>query len=221
MDSRSSNKLKYHLTDSYLFKALVNILLVKKENKNHNQNRGSQISTHGIESSSYSQCINFMSYWTEINTSKKTWASVMPTIRWPVHVMLNSSVPPLRAIIWKTQMQCSSSLLLPVRNADVHINLSTPTEWPQTDLPKSQTHKNCKEPKTDPCRTVLNHFQTNEIQFQRSSGNAAPLPPWWPVFVAPTPIIRAISMITTLKFILLVSPSETHGVSTSRQPLKY
>ena len=43
MDSRSSNKLKYQLTDSCLFKALVNDRLVKKEKKNHNQNRGSQI----------------------------------------------------------------------------------------------------------------------------------------------------------------------------------
>ena len=167
MDSRSSNKLKYHLTDSYLFKALVNILLVKKENKNHNQNRGSQISTHGIESSFYSQCINFMSYWAEINTSKKTWASVMPTIRWPIPVMLNSSVPPLRAIIWKTQMQCSSPSPPFCPECRCPHKLISPTEWPQTDLPKSQTHKNCKEPKTDPCRTVLNHFQTNEIQFQK------------------------------------------------------
>lgn len=187
MDSRSSNKLKYHLTDSYLFKALVNILLVKKENKNHNQNRGSQISTHGIESSSYSQCINFMSYWTEINTSKKTWASVMPTIRWPVPVMLNSSVPPLRAIIWKTQMQCSSSLLLPVRNADVHINLSLLQSDHRQISPSHRLTKTARSLKQTPAGPSLIISRQTRYNFKRSSGNATPLPPWWPVFVALLP----------------------------------
>ena len=90
----------------------------------------------------------------------------MPTIRWPIPVMPNSSVLPLHAIIWEMQMQCPSPLLLPVRNADVHINfslLSSDHRWisPSRRLTKLQGAK------TEPCRTVLNHFQTNEIQFQK------------------------------------------------------
>lgn len=43
-----------------------------------------------------------------------------------------------------------------------------PPAWNRTESPKSQTHGGAGGSlKTDPCRSALNPFQTNEIQFQK------------------------------------------------------
>ena len=102
----------------------------------------------------------------------------MPTIRWPIPVMLKSSVPPLRAIIWKMQMQCPSSLLLPVRNADVHINFSLLQSDHRWISPRHRLTKAARSLKQTPAGPSLIISRQTRYNFKRSSGNANPLPLW-------------------------------------------
>lgn len=107
---------------------------------------------------------------------------VILTIRLPITEMTNSLGRLLCSIIRKCKLLDIPPLLsfLSWRQMPTYTYLSYSDL--QTDIPKSQAQEPGRSPKTDPCKPLLNPFQTNEIGFQKIFKEMQiPFLFWWPV----------------------------------------